>query len=836
MKLSTKMFLGTTVLAVAPILITSFLVGGGATRLARESLTQAVQGELTAVREVRKQQLTDYVTGLGASLQAFSASTTVVDGYKSMRQAYASPAELPKPDALKVMRDNLKSYYEKDFAAEYVKRNPTAPAGMEKWAAGLDDTQVALQQAFITGNRFPLGEKDKLIDATERTAYTAAHSRFHTSFSTFREKLGLYDIFLIDPANDRVVYTVFKEIDFTSSLADGISAKTGLGDVYRKVKAAGKAGNVALSDYTPYFVSYDDEASFMAVPIIEGDKLIGVLAAQLPLDKISAVMTAGRKWSEQGLGQTGETYLVGSDLLMRTDSRFLIENKAGFLAEFGGKFTPQQLAQADKKNTSIGLVKVETEAARNAIAGKSAFALINDYRGTPVFSAYAPVDIYGVRLALLAELDVSEALAGADEVSRQTLLRTALIALGVLSLAGLAGYFFVRSITRPVNDLSTVVRLVAAGDDQVRSTVKTGDELQELGDTFNKLLDDRIATLSKATKENEALNDSVVALLQTMFLLSQRDLTARAPVSSDIVGTVADSVNMLTDATSNALTDVRNVAHEVASSSDRANHNAQALAKQAARDRVAVGDMTRDIAQASSLMERVANLAQQSTQTAAEARLTTQTALTAVNTTVGEMAGIRESIGEMEKRVKRLGERSQEISQIVNVINSISERTHVLALNASMQAAMAGEAGRGFAVVTEEVQRLADASRNATMQIAQLSQNIQLETSETVAALNRTVTEVVEGSRVAESSGAQMRETEAATTRLAEAVQKIADESARQLELARRLAESALTIARSTDQSDRNVKSATDDAEALSQSSRRLVQVVSEFKLLDVAI
>ena len=195
------------------------------------------------------------------------------------------------------------------------------------------------------------------------------------------------------------------------------------------------------------------------------------------------------------------------------------------------------------------------------------------------------------------------------------------------------------------------------------------------------------------------------------------------------------------------------------------------------------------------------------------------------------MGGIRESIGEMEKRVKRLGERSQEISQIVTVINSISERTHVLALNASMQAAMAGEAGRGFAVVTEEVQRLADASRNATMQIAQLSQNIQLETSETVAALNRTVTDVVRGSEIAEKSGQQMQETEAANARLAEAVQRIANESTRQIALAVRLAQRAEAITQSNLQTDRLMKNTNDDVAVLVESSDRLIGVVSEFKL-----
>ena len=825
------MLLGTVALAVIPILITSFLVGGGAVQLSRASLTQAAEGQLVSLREVRKQQVSDYVNGMVLSIQAFSSSTTVVDAYKGFRQNYANTAELPKPEVLAGYRNDLKTYYTKDFAAEFIKRNPLPASGMDAWAARLDDTQVALQHAYIVANPNPLGEKDKMVDATERTGFAAVHSRYHPSMNAFRERLGLYDVFLIDPKTDRIVYTVFKELDFTSSLTDGASAKSGLGDVYRKVKAAAKAGTVGLSDYAPYYLSYDDQASFVAVPIMEGDQMTGVLAAQLPLDKISNVMTAGRKWKEQGLGTTGETYLVGTDLLMRTDSRFLLEDKAGFLKESAAKITPALLAAADKKNTSIGVVKVDTEAGRSAVVGKDGFGLITDYRGTPVFSAYGPLNLYGVRFAVLAEIDEAEALASADELQRQTLLRTVLASLGVLALAGLASYFFVRSITRPVNDLSELVQKVAAGDDEVRSTVKTGDELQDLGDTFNKLLDDRIGTLRKAEKENGQINDSVVGLLRTMFELSQRNLTVRAEVTSDLVGTVADSVNMFADATSSALSDVTTVANQVADSSARVNTNAHALSDQVQLDRQAVLAMSDDIAQTSNLMQQVAQLAEQSRTAAAQATSTTLAALKSVSTTVGEMGGIRESISEMEKRVKRLGERSQEISQIVTVINSISERTHVLALNASMQAAMAGEAGRGFAVVTEEVQRLADASRNATMQIAQLAQNIQLETSETVAALNRTVTDVVKGSQVAESSGTQMRESGEANARLVEAVQRIANESGRQLELAGRLAVRAQTLSKSSEQTGLVVQQTAEDAASLALSSERLVKVVSEFKL-----
>ncbi len=417
-----------------------------------------------------------------------------------------------------------------------------------------------------------------------------------------------------------------------------------------------------------------------------------------------------------------------------------------------------------------------------------------------------------------------------DSLSRSQLKVSAQILAALLLVTAIAA-LTVRNITGTVSNLQQSVEKVRLGDYTALQAIESKDEVGDLGRTVNDLLQERIAVLDKAEKENGQLNDSVVGLLQTMFELSNRNLTVRAEVTPDLVGTVADSVNMLADATNTALKDVDTVAQQVADSTTRVSSNSQALSDQTLLDKQAVLEMTSDIAQTSRLMQQVAGLAEQSREAAAQATTATVAALKSVTTTVGEMGGIRQSIGEMEKRVKRLGERSQEISQIVTVINSISERTHVLALNASMQAAMAGKAGRGFAVVTEEVQRLADAFRSATMQIAQLSQNIQLETSETVAALNRTVTDVVRGSQVAESSGVQMRETEVANARLTQAVQKIADESGRQLELASRLAAGADNLTRSTVQTGKVASNTAEDAASLVQSSNRLAQVVAEFKL-----
>jgi len=195
------------------------------------------------------------------------------------------------------------------------------------------------------------------------------------------------------------------------------------------------------------------------------------------------------------------------------------------------------------------------------------------------------------------------------------------------------------------------------------------------------------------------------------------------------------------------------------------------------------------------------------------------------------MEGIRESIAEAEKRIKRLGERSQEITGIVNLINTIAERTHVLALNASMQAAAAGDAGRGFAVVAEEVQRLAESSRQATQQIAQLVNNIQIETADTINTVNRTISQVVTGSELASKSGAQMRETQQSTASLVELVKRITSSAQVQMKIATELRNRVHQIGASTEKTAAEILLQSEATADLSKSADRLVESVRVFKL-----
>lgn len=832
MKLATKMFLGAAILSVVPVIVTSLLVGGGSVQLARGSLTQAVESQLTSLREVRKQQVSDYVDSSVRSLQAFAASTSAIEGYKNFRQTYPlAGSDLAKGADINSMRENVKIFYEQQFSEEFSRKNPTRSVGLDKWVAALDDAQIALQHAYIVNNKNKLGEKNKMIDAIEKSPYAAQHAKFHPSFAALQERLGLYDIFLIDTQTDRIVYTVFKEIDFASSLSDGIASNTGLAEVYKKVKASEKADTVALSDYARYLPSYDDHASFVAVPILESGKVIGVLAMQLPLDKITSVMTAEKKWADQGLGKTGESYLVGRDLLMRTDSRFLLENKADFLNESAKKLSPTLLAYADKKNTSIGVISVDTNASKQALSGKSGFELISDYRGTPVFSAYAPLDLYGIRLAILAEQDEAEALAGVDSLRQQTIIRTLAISLLILALAGAAAYYFVKTITRPVNALSDMARRVSSGDDDIRSTVTSGDELEDLGGTLNKMLDDRQAVLKQALNENENINNSAINLLQSVYALSEKDLTARAEVSSDIVGTLASSVNQLAAETAQTLTEVQEIAGQVRAAAEATQQQGLLVQSATNRERTLLASMGVTLGTATRQMSEVAQLSTASSAAAARTSDATKAAQAAVEGTMRGMDSLREVISETEKRFKRLGERSQEISSAVALVNTISERTHVLSLNASMQAATAGEAGRGFAVVAQEVQRLSDSSRQATGEIAQLVSNIQSETNETLITMNRLIADVVAQTELARSAGQEMTQTQAATGELVSLVQRIAAFSVQQQEMALALQKTVQGMNEGTAETSSAIEQQTDATNTLVQFAQRLNDSVGQFKV-----
>ncbi len=418
-----------------------------------------------------------------------------------------------------------------------------------------------------------------------------------------------------------------------------------------------------------------------------------------------------------------------------------------------------------------------------------------------------------------------------EQTDRLTSVFVSTVVLVAILLSSIL-YMFGRSIVRPIQSLQSTIHQVNQGRLDARSQMTREDELGELSDAFDTLLDEKVTQLSDAEKENDQLNESIVELLKSVAHLSKKDFTVRVPVSEDVTGAVADSLNLLAKETGDALNEVRTVSFKVAKVSTQVKDQTKLVMGETRKERKQAESAMKEIRVASTAMQKISSDAQLANKQADDAFSNTQVALDTVNESVQGINSIRDTISETEKRIKRLGERSQEITGIVNLINSISERTHILALNASMHAASAGEAGRGFAVVADEVQRLAENAREATKEIGTLVNNIQVETGDTVVAMNDVITQVANGTELASKAENAMLMTQASTKELVDAVDLIANSSKSQAKATSGLLEQANEIVESTRQTDRHMKQQSVNTELLGRYSKNLVETVSEFNLV----
>ena len=430
---------------------------------------------------------------------------------------------------------------------------------------------------------------------------------------------------------------------------------------------------------------------------------------------------------------------------------------------------------------------------------------------------------------LQKEIDGTKADAAAA-ASYSTYSLLAAIAIGALILAVVAVFTY-RSITGGLDTLESTISNVNKGNSAARTKMTSQDELGHLGRSFDALLNDRIATLETKTKENEEINNSAINLLQAVYALSERDLTARADVSDDIVGTIAASVNQFADETSQTLLDVQQIAGQVRVAAESAQAQGQVVQGAAGRERSLLDSMGETLGAASRQLSTVAQLSNDSNAAAARTADATKAAQMAVEGSLRGMDSLREVISETEKRFKRLGERSQEISSAVALVNTISERTHVLSLNASLQAATAGEAGRGFAVVATEVQRLSDSSRQATGEIAKLVGNIQAETNETLITMNRLISDVVTQTELARRAGQEMTQTQTATGELVALVRQIASFSAQQQEMSQTLQKNVQGMNDGTAETSSAIAQQSEATNTLVTFAQRLNDAVAQFKV-----
>ena len=407
-----------------------------------------------------------------------------------------------------------------------------------------------------------------------------------------------------------------------------------------------------------------------------------------------------------------------------------------------------------------------------------------------------------------------------------------LLALGLafVVLAILVRFFVYGPIAAEANVLTGVCKALERGDLTSRVPAPTDTELGAIGRSLNVMLDNTLS-LVQSRAERDQMQASIMKLLEEISGVAEGDLTVQAEVTTDVTGAVADSFNFMiaelrrvigevqnaSRHVSTELADLRSITGELATGSEE-------QAAQAVEASVAIEEMAASI-------HYVSENASVSASVAEEARTNAEHGARAVTRTIEGMKAVRDQVQETAKRIKRLGESSQEIAEIVELIGDIADRTSILALNASIQAAMAGEAGRGFAVVADEVERLAERATEATKRAGTLVKTTQSETAEVMAAMEDTTREVINRSNIANEAGVALTEIQGVSNRLAELIQAISDAAQQQARGSEQVAKSMNEMSTVTRNTASNTKQTAASIGSLALLADNLNASVARFKL-----
>jgi len=416
-------FLGVTVPALVIIGILSYL--GGKTAVEKTTLDH-----LTSERAGKAIQIESYFNQIEKQTRTLAGNRMVTDAMVDFDDAYLA---LEDVEPTYEQREAVIAHYIDEFLPR-LEAHSDLEVDPGAFLQG-NNGDLYLQYHYIVTNPNPTGEKQNLDDAGDGSMYSKVHSQVHPVLRGYAEEFGFHDIILIS-GSGQIVYTVAKEMELGTSLIDGPYQDSNLAAVFLKAQRDTMSDRVQLVDFANFAPSFGEPSSFMAAPIVDGAWLLGVLVLQVPIGEIDRVMTDNRNWRSRGLGETGETYLVGPDGRLRSNSRFFLEDPESYI----GRLEAMGASEIDQQrirsfDTSILLQEVDSQAVREALEGNTATMVSTDYRGEKVLSSFEPLDISGLDWVVVAEMDVSEAFAPIKRLARNIVLGGAILALGVFVLS-----------------------------------------------------------------------------------------------------------------------------------------------------------------------------------------------------------------------------------------------------------------------------------------------------------------------------------------------------------------------------------------------------------------
>jgi class 3 adenylate cyclase len=494
--LAAKLFAVLALLGASAVLVTGVLGYINA----RDSLEETIYHQLAAARQTKARQVESYFRDTRNDLRLLATTKMVIDAMRGFHAAYDDLEQKPLPVDLGKKVDawydaeylpDIRRQLGKDVAAgDYLPKGPAANY---------------LQYQYIVANPYPSAQRKLLDNAGDGSDYSAIHAIFHPLMRNAASIEGFADLLLADAKSGRLVYGMAKEEDFATSLRDGPYRESKLAAAVAQCAGTPDLSATCLEDYAPYVPAEGQPAAFMAAPVIDQGTVIGVLIAQLSIGEIDRVVTGGRRWRQEGFGATGETFLVGPDLLIRSGARQFYENRDAYFATMTAVGTPKEELDAIRRYGSPILhQQVDTHATRAALAGVEGEGEVTGVRGVPTLASWGPLSIPGVNWGLVSKIDVSEAFRPIYLLERNLAIVGGLALLAVI----VSGAWLSRSLLGPLRELTAGVERFAGGAHGVHVAVRTRDEIGQLCTAFNGMVDDISAKndiIEQKNRENEQL-------------------------------------------------------------------------------------------------------------------------------------------------------------------------------------------------------------------------------------------------------------------------------------------------------------------------------------------
>lgn len=484
------------------LLVTSILsaavVGIIGYRSGQSSLRAAVFDSLTEIRGSQIRQLEAQFSDLKNSLIIYTRGATATEAIAAFVPAFDELNQAPPDDP--AQWQSVVNYYTDTFAPM-----KQAQTGNELDVEALLPRSNA-QRYLQTHYTAPFTDWDEAIandDAGDGSAWSAANARFNDFFRTIVTRFNFEDALLLDTRGN-VVYSAYKGVDLGTNILTGPYREGELRDAYQAAMAANALDYVGVTDFGDY-IPADEPTAWMVSPVGPQGQVQGVLALQFPISKINRLMTANEQWEAAGMGKTGETFLVGPDDLMRSDSRLFLENPEQFRSDVIDAGTPPQTAEDSLRQGGTTLVQpVSAEANREAQRGQTGTLIERDYLGHETLQAYAPVNLPGLNWTIIAKIDTEEAFAPVSAFTRTLVLSTTII----IFVVCLAAMLLARLFVRPIRRLEAGAQQIGAGDYHVTLPVTSRDEFGDLTAAFNDMsrnLAIKDELLTEQRKENDRL-------------------------------------------------------------------------------------------------------------------------------------------------------------------------------------------------------------------------------------------------------------------------------------------------------------------------------------------